>query len=76
MMYRLVSGRSLASQLKRAQPMDFIATGFSPKAAYLASPDRRGLNGHKAAPRIYLIPKAYRQLVRDMIMPEKAATDT
>jgi hypothetical protein len=56
--------------------MDFIATGFSPKAAYLASADRRGLNGHKAAPRIYLIPKAYRQLVRDMIMPETAATDT
>jgi hypothetical protein len=75
-MYRLVSGRSLASQLKRAQPMDFIATGFSPKAAYLASADRRGPNEHKAAPRIYLIPKGYRKFIRDMTMLEQAATDT
>jgi hypothetical protein len=74
-MYRLVSGRSLASQLKRAQPMDFIATGFSLKAAYLASADRRGPNEPKAAPRIYLIPKGYRKLIRDMTMLEQAATD-
>ena len=75
-MYRLVSGRSLASQLKRAQPMDFIATGFSLKAAYLASADRRGLNEPKAAPRIYLIPKGYRLFVREMTMPEQGPTDT
>jgi hypothetical protein len=56
--------------------MDFIATGFSLKAAYLASSDRRGPNEPKAVPSIYLIPKGYRLLVRDMTMPEQAATDT
>jgi len=47
-MYRLESGRSLASQLNRAQPMDFIGTEASPKAAQLASTDRRSGNNHKA----------------------------
>jgi hypothetical protein len=47
-MYRLESGRSLASQLNRAQPMDFIATEASPKAAKLASTDRRSGNNHRA----------------------------
>jgi hypothetical protein len=49
--------------------MDFIATGFSLKAADLASTDRRGLNERKAAPPIYLIPKGYLRL--DMTMAER-----
>src|ERR1700730_7847328 len=49
MMYRLESGRSLASQLNRAQPMDFLGTEASPKAAKLASTDRRSSNDHKAS---------------------------